>query len=260
MWTIWKERNRRVFTQETRSIDCAKESILINVRQLVQTKCKYDPTDKPTGKYLRILKTFQLEAFSSCLPGGLNARTSSQTHNWQPPPDACLKLNFDGASRGNPGIAGIGGVIRNHQGNIIHIFYRSLGECTNNEAEFAAMEQGLRILRTYRQGNFIVEGDSSLAISAAKRIQVGTQTSKVTKNWRLAKATESIAELLGHLKGTVFQSIRRKANGLADFLANYGADTPHLITNSCWQEVNCPTLKVNCEQLAAKDNVHVDSS
>eukprot|EP00253_Pinus_taeda_P028466 PITA_28466 len=259
-WTIWKERNRRVFTQETRSIECAKESILINVRQLVQTKCKFDPTDKPTGKDLRILKTFQLEAFSSCLPGGHNARTSSQIHSWQPPPEACLKLNFDGASRGNPGIAGIGGVIRNHKGDIVHIFCRSLGECTNNEAEFAAMEQGLRILRSRRQGNFIVEGDSSLAISAAKRIQAGTQTSKVTKHWRLAKATESIAELIGDLKGTVFQSIRRKANGITDFLANHGADTPHLITNSCWQDVNCPTLKVKCEQLAEKDNFHVDSS
>eukprot|EP00253_Pinus_taeda_P023451 PITA_23451 len=259
-WTIWKERNRRVFTHETRSIDYAKESILINVRQLVQTKCKFDPTDKPTGKDLRILKTFQLEAYSSCLPGGHNARTSSQTHNWQPPPEACLKLNFDGASRGNPGIAGIGGVIRNHRGDIIHIFCRSMGECTNNEAEFAAMEQGLRVLKSSTQGNFIVEGDSSLAISVAKRIQAGTPTSKVTKHWRLAKATESIADLLGGLKGTVFQSIRRKANGLADFLANHGADTPHLITNSCWQEVNCPTLKVKCEQLAEKDKVHVDSS
>eukprot|EP00253_Pinus_taeda_P007070 PITA_07070 len=179
---------------------------------------------------------------------------------WQLPPEACLKLNFDGALRGNPGIAGIGGAIRNHKGYIIHIFCRSLGECMNNEAEFAAMEQGLKILRSFRQGNFIVEGDSSLAISAAKCLQAGTHTSKVTKHWRLAKATESIAELIADLRGIVFQSIRRKANGLADFLANHGADTPHLITNSCWQDVNCPTLKVTCAQLAEKDNIQADSS
>eukprot|EP00253_Pinus_taeda_P013888 PITA_13888 len=259
-WTIWKERNRRVFTEENRSIECAKESILINIKQLVQEKCKIDPNDKPTGKDLRILKKFQLEAFSSCPAGGNNAHPSSHLHGWQLPPEACLKLNFDGASRGNPGIAGIGGVIRNHRGDIIHIFCRSLGECTNNEAEFAAMEQGLKILRSFRQGNFIVEGDSSLAISAAKRLQAGTQTSKVTKHWRLAKATENIAELIADLKGTVFQSIRRKANGVADFLANHGADTPHLIMNSCWQDVDCPTLKVKCAQLAEKDNIHVDSS
>eukprot|EP00253_Pinus_taeda_P017898 PITA_17898 len=259
-WTIWKERNRRVFTEENRSIECAKESILINIKQLVQAKCKVDPNDKPTRKDLRILKIFQLEAFSSFPSGGNRALTSSPLHSWQLPPEACLKLNFDGASRGNPGIAGIGGVIRNHRGDIIHIFCRSLGECTNNEAEFTAMEQGLKILRSFRQGNFIVEGDSSLAISAAKRLQAGTQTSKVTKHWRLAKATENIAELIADLRGIVFQSIRRKANGLADFLANHGADTPHLITNSCWQDVDCPTLKMKCAQLAEKDNIHVDSS
>jgi ribonuclease HI len=80
-------------------------------------------------------------------------------------------LNFDGASRGNPGIAGIGGAIRNQAGEIIHIFCRALGESTNNEAEFAALEQGLKILRNLRRGNIIVEGDSLLAIMAAKRLQ-----------------------------------------------------------------------------------------
>eukprot|EP00253_Pinus_taeda_P022158 PITA_22158 len=259
-WTIWKERNRRIFTEENRNIECAKESILINIKQLVQAKCKIDSNDKPTGKDLRILKKFQLEASSICPSGGNRAHPSSQLHRWQLPPEACLKLNFDGASRGNPGIAGIGGAIRNHKGDIIHIFCRSLGECTNNEAEFAALEQGLKILRSFRQGNFIVEGDSSLAISAAKRLQAGTHTSKVTKHWRLAKATESIAELLADLRGIVFQTIRRKANGLVDFLANHGADTPHLITNSCWQDVNCPILKVTCAQLAEKDTIQADSS
>lgn len=56
-------------------------------------------------------------------------------------------MNFDGASRGNPGIAGIRGVIRNHEGEILHIYCRALGEGTNNEMEFAALEQGLRILK-----------------------------------------------------------------------------------------------------------------
>eukprot|EP00253_Pinus_taeda_P022901 PITA_22901 len=225
-WTIWKERNRRIFTEED----------------------------------LRILKKFQLEASSNLPPGGNRAHPSSQLHRWQQPPEDCLKLNFDGASRGNPGIAGIVGAIRNHKGDIVHIYSRSLGECTNKEAKFAALEQGLKILRSLRQGNVIVEGDSSLAISMAKCLQAGTHTSKVTKHWRLAKATESIAKLLVDLRGIFFQSVRRKANGLADFLANHGADTLHLITNSCWQDVACPILKVTCAQLAEKDSTQADSS
>jgi len=49
-------------------------------------------------------------------------------------------LNFDGASRGNPRPAGIGGVLRNYKGDIQHIFSQSMGEGTNNEMEFVALE------------------------------------------------------------------------------------------------------------------------
>ena len=34
-WTIWKERNRRIFTEEVRNIEFAKDSITINIRQLI---------------------------------------------------------------------------------------------------------------------------------------------------------------------------------------------------------------------------------
>lgn len=253
-WTTWKERNRRIFMEEVRSIDLAKESIISNIKQLIQVKGKTNTNEKPTAQYLRILKRFQLEA-SSNPPLGVNrAQPTTQSQRWLRPPEGSLKLNFDGASRGNPGAAGIGGVIRNQDGDIIHIYCRALGVCTNNEAEFAALEQGLKIIRTMRRGNFIVEGDSALTISVARRLQAGTKANKATKHWRLAKATESIEEVIANLRGIVFQSVRRNANGLADFLANHGADKPNTITNSCWPDITCPILKDTCARLAAIDS------
>jgi len=47
---------------------------------------------------------------------------------WSRPPEGFLKLNFDGASRGNPSLAGIGGIIWNHEGKILHIYSKALGE------------------------------------------------------------------------------------------------------------------------------------
>ena len=104
-----------------------------------------------------------------------------------------------------------------------------------------------------RTRNVIVEGDSSLVISTAKRIQAGSNVSKVIKQWRLSKVTENIAELLNGMRGIVFQLVRRKANSLADHLANWGVDNPNFVWDRCWQEVDCPMLKASCTQLAAKD-------
>lgn len=72
---------------------------------------------------------------------------STNVNTWIPPPTGFLKINFDGASRGNLGLAGIGGVLRDNRGEIQHIYSQSLGEGSNNEMEFAVLQQGLRIRR-----------------------------------------------------------------------------------------------------------------
>jgi hypothetical protein len=37
---------------------------------------------------------------------------------WDPPPPRFLKINFDGASKGNPGLAGAGGIFWDSTGVI----------------------------------------------------------------------------------------------------------------------------------------------
>ena len=46
---------------------------------------------------------------------------------WIQPPSACHKLNFDGASKGNPGDFGGGGVIRDHRGYFVATFSGKMG-------------------------------------------------------------------------------------------------------------------------------------
>ena len=45
-----------------------------------------------------------------------------------------FKMNFDGASKGNPGLVGYGGAIRNVEGRIMKVFWGYIGENTNNIA------------------------------------------------------------------------------------------------------------------------------
>ena len=182
LWAIWKERNRRIFQDEHRNIDFSKDNIITNIQQLIQTKCREESNEKPTARDLRILKIFRLEGTSNITVPRHKTQPSSQNDKWQHPPEGGLKLNFDGASRGNPGMAGIGGVLRNQHGEILHIYFKALGESTNNEMEFAALEHGLRIAKTRRLCNIILEGDSTLVISTAQKMQRGTKANKATKH------------------------------------------------------------------------------
>lgn len=54
-----------------------------------------------------------------------------------------MKLNTDGASLGNPGVAGAGGVIRDASGDWLVGFMLHLGVCSNMVAEMEAARFGL---------------------------------------------------------------------------------------------------------------------
>jgi len=150
-------------------------------------------------------------------------------------------------------LASIRGILRNSEGEIQYIYNRALGEGTNNEMEFTAMEQGLRILGKLQASAAVVEGDSQLIITVARRMYAGAKASKVTQHWRLAKVTETIVEHLGHLKGLIFQAVRRKANMVAGHLENYGIENPTSIMDRCWQDVTYPEIRNKCTLLSSQD-------
>ena len=102
-----------------------------------------------------------------------------------PPPHVFWKINIDRAFKGNPGMAGFGGVIRDEQGCIKDIFHSHLGTTTNNMAELMALEQCLEILMEANLHNTIIESDSELVINVAKKMCNRTACGKVSKHWRL---------------------------------------------------------------------------
>lgn len=50
-----------------------------------------------------------------------------------------LTVYTDGGSRGNPGPAAIGVVIQDSRGNVVKSYAKSIGQKTNNEAEYEAV-------------------------------------------------------------------------------------------------------------------------
>ncbi|KAH0688972.1 hypothetical protein KY289_016330 [Solanum tuberosum] len=63
---------------------------------------------------------------------------------WKPPSNR-YKLNTDGSSYGNPGKGGIGGVIRDKDGNWIFEYMGNIYDTTATKAEIMALLKGLDI-------------------------------------------------------------------------------------------------------------------
>ena len=79
------------------------------------------------------------------------------------------KLFFDGASRGNPGLGGCG-ISLEFENKEIGIDYKYLGKCTNNFAEYSALELGLKKAIDLNIKNLIVFGDSLLVINQVNKL------------------------------------------------------------------------------------------
>lgn len=76
---------------------------------------------------------------------------------------SCI-LEFDGASKGNPGQAGAGAVLRSLNGTMICKIRQGLGRATNNAAEYKAVILGLKKALELGYTSIQAQGDSKLVI------------------------------------------------------------------------------------------------
>ncbi|CAI9780517.1 unnamed protein product [Fraxinus pennsylvanica] len=67
--------------------------------------------------------------------------------SWKKPLEKEYKLNVDGASKGNPGLVGGGGVLRDSNGTFLAGFSHHYSPCTNMVAETRALLDGLCMCR-----------------------------------------------------------------------------------------------------------------
>jgi len=124
----------------------------------------------------------------------------------------------DGASIGNPGPAGAGGVISAPSGERLDEFSVPLGHATNNIAEYEAVRIGLE--RAIRLGarRVVLKLDSELvANQLTGRYRV--------KNPGLVEAYLRVTELLNRLDGIDVRAIPREENTEADRRAQTAART-----------------------------------
>ena len=126
-------------------------------------------------------------------------------------------LYFDGASRGNPGPAGAGGVIYDAQQKIVDTYSINLGVTTNNVAEYGGLLAGLNRCHELNIKVLQVYGDSKLVIN-----QVNGKWK--VRNEKLKAIHSQIKKVQPFFTTISFEHVYRKDNKEADKMANVGVD------------------------------------
>ena len=129
-----------------------------------------------------------------------------------------LIIHTDGASRGNPGMAGIGVAIFDKDYNVIDELCEFIGESTNNVAEYKAMILAAKKAISYNAKKVTFKTDSELLVRQLNN------TYRV-KNPGLLPLYKELRTLLGKISKWHIQHVRREENTCADTLANKGVDS-----------------------------------
>lgn len=128
-------------------------------------------------------------------------------------------MYFDGASRGNPGIASFGGVIYDENEDEMINYKKKIGFATNNVAEYKGLLAGIKVCIQYNIRNLIVYGDSKLAIEQVKG-------NWKVKSGNLKSIYDEIISLITpeNFDKITFEHVKRNLNKRADELANLALD------------------------------------
>ena len=130
-----------------------------------------------------------------------------------------LRIEADGGSRGNPGAAGYGAVVRDGTtGEVLAEVSESIGRATNNVAEYSGLLAGLRAAGRLAPGaEAEVRMDSKLVVE------------QMSGRWRIKhpdlRALAAEASMAARALGRVtYTWVPRERNTHADRLANQAMD------------------------------------
>jgi ribonuclease HI len=170
----------------------------------------------PTRPWLEVLKRVHIYDVTA------NNNAVVHQHNnvienihWQPPSLGWIRLNTDGASKGED-IAGCGGVLRGNNGEWICGFSKGLGACSAYVAELWGVFEGLKLALSHGFLRVELHVDSKVVVNTISFAKGGSST-----GWTLVQNIRRLLELDWEVK--ICHSYR-EANFCADALANLACD------------------------------------
>ncbi len=128
-----------------------------------------------------------------------------------------LTVNFDGGSRGNPGPAAIGAVVRGEGGVVLEERGERIGKATNNVAEYKALLLGIERAAALGADELELVGDSLLIV-----MQVRGEYK--VKDAALRELHGEVKRALADFEHWSIRHVPRAENAEADRLVNQVLD------------------------------------
>jgi len=132
-------------------------------------------------------------------------------------PAAAFRANIDGGSRGNPGPASYGVVMRDPRGQVVAKLKKYIGRMTNNVAEYYGLIAALDYAQSHGIRALRVESDSELLVRQM-RLQYKVKSAELRPLFERAR---KMAQTFASFK---IEHVYRDQNAEADALANEALD------------------------------------
>ena len=217
IWELWKERNRRIFRNSELKAEHLVSKIEVSIVETINSYLtKVSLEEGSFSRWDGLMKKSWSNLINPPLYYAKANKEARKNCRWEPPPPGWVKLNFDGAARGNPGIAGIGCIIHDEKGSWIAKKATPINPTSNNLAELEALHQGIKLCLKFNLFKVCIEGDSQIIVNAIRK--------RSTPNWVLESQLGVVLSLIDKLEDYRISHIYREGNQLADQLANCGAD------------------------------------
>lgn len=217
LWQVWKARNGYRFHSQSFSPDAVIFQVGSDLR-LAGSAFGFKPP-----QLRRVLDPRFLEGLRVLVP----PRRPVRFITWMRPPPGVVKLTVDGCSRGNPGMAASGGILRDHRGVTIAAFGSFLGHKPILYAELMAVCEGLELASRLGHSVLEVESDSATVVSWIH--------SKGPVRWDYSYLLRRACRLIS--SSIQVRHVHREATSAADFLANWACTLRSSRRFSSFQEL-----------------------
>ena len=226
LMAIWKSRNKLRFDN--------KQPSLMRVFRSVKAWVRYIAPHTPG--FVRGILDSKVLSSMGVIPV-LKRLSAPRIVLWHPPLIPWLKLNTDGFSKGNPGLAGCGGVFRDNFRRFSGGYCQDLGTQTVFFAELMAVILGVEFAFLFVWHHIWLESDSTTILQCIS-------SSSFVPPWPLRIAWHNCLARIRHISFTC-SHILREGNSVADRFANLGLASSSL----CWHATPppevCPYLRMD---------------